>query len=133
MTGLPSRVRACSAAPCGFWRYRREGIFFCVAFQQTMTVDERRCSFWTAQQPNADHLARVQGIAQQSGYGPENDAPLPSSESGKARLIRRVIAEKEAAAAGVVSTTALVSSGAKSQFETKRCLGPGGDSVRGCL
>lgn len=122
-------LRSCTL--CDLWRYRSLTRFYCVGFQESYSVDGllRRCLFFSFCQLNADQVRLIQQrIARVVHDLPEF---VPSTDYGKADLITRVLMEKADADAesamsesntqvfdrGGVGTTALVTSGAKSQFE----------------
>lgn len=109
---------------CGFHRYRDESRFYCVGWQESLSMDSRRrrCHFFTFGQPNADQVQEVQRICRPiSGLA----ELVPVTEWEKAECISRVLRErdhakaaKSAAVLNLKDTTALVTSGVKSQFET---------------
>lgn len=108
--------RECSG--CGFYRFRATAFFHCVGYQAILTESRRRCHFFTFGQPDPDRVALAQRSLRLPSAYPEF---VPETEHGKTLLITQVLREKEAAKSGRVltlSTTALITSGAKSQFET---------------
>lgn len=107
-------------ALCGLHRYRQEGFFYCVGHQATLQVFKRRCHGFSYGQPDADRVFYVQRLF---WFENRRADELPEDEAGMTLLVSRVLAEKSAAGAGgfeLSRTTALVTSGAKSQFETKQ-------------
>ncbi len=118
MASHPLRVRDCSL--CGFYRYRGSAFFYCDAWQETSSIDRRRCHFFSYVQPDRARIVQVRelvALGRESG-----DDFVPASDRGRDRLARRILGEMAAASAGA-GTTALVTSGAKSQFETFSPLG----------
>lgn len=113
----PGVLELRDCALCGFHRSRDESRFYCIGWQQSLGMDSRRrrCHFFSFAQPTPDQVFMVQEV-----FAPlvELVELVPVTEWEKAECISRVLRERAAAQHGFADTTALVTSGVKSQFET---------------